>query len=227
MTARQYYLLRSYVLMILRSGNRVALKVMAEMTDKFECLIQGLLNDEYGIVEDFISPALVITLRKNLLERMSGGRMSQAGVGQNATFHENNAVRRDQISWIDDDHSDNSEEEYFRLLWDLIGYLNLTCYTGLNAFESHYAHYDTGSFYKKHLDQFKADSGRKYSIVLYLNDLWLEADGGELVIYRKDDQVSVSPMGGKVVFFQSDKNEHEVLPATRPRLSIAGWMKRT
>jgi len=199
---------------------------MTEKSDKFECLIQGLLDDEYGIVEDFISPALVVRLRNNLLARLAAGKMSQAGVGQHTSFRENNAVRRDQISWIEDDHSDVDEEAYFRLFWDFLGYLNDTCYTGLNAFESHYAHYGLGSFYKKHRDQFKADSGRKYSIVVYLNDLWLEEDGGQLVIYRKDDQISVSPQGGKVVFFQSDKNEHEVLPSTRPRMSIAGWMKR-
>lgn len=196
------------------------------MTDKFECLVQGLLEDEYGMVEDFISPPFVARLRNKLLARLAAGKMSRAGVGQHTSFQENDAVRRDEISWIEDDHSDADEEAYFRVFWNFIAYLNESCYTGLNAFESHYAHYGLGSFYKKHRDQFKADSGRKYSIVLYLNDLWLEEDGGQLVIYRKDDQVSISPQGGKVVFFQSDKNEHEVLPSTRPRMSIAGWMKR-
>jgi len=67
------------------------------------------------------------------------------------------------------------------------------------------------AFTKKHRDQFKADSGRKYSIVVYLNDLWLEEDGGQLVIYRKDDQISVSPHGGKVVIFQNpEKEKHSV-----------------
>ena len=208
------------------TSKSVALKDMSEMTDNFECLIQGLMDDEYGIVHDFISPALVIRLRNNLLARLALGRMSQGGVGQQSSFQENNAVRRDKISWIEDDQSDSGEEEYFRLLWNLVDYLNLTCYTGLNAFESHYAHYDLGSFYKKHRDQFKVDSGRKFSVVVYLNDLWQEEDGGQLIIYRKDDQISVSPQGGKVVFFQSDKNEHEVLPSSRPRMSIAGWMKQ-
>ena len=137
-----HYALTSHSL----TSKSVALKDMSEMTDNFECLIQGLMDDEYGIVEDFISPALVIRLRNNLLARLALGRMSQGGVGQQASFQENNAVRRDKISWIEDDHSDNGEEEYFRLLWNLVDYLNLTCYTGLNAFESHYAHYDLGSF---------------------------------------------------------------------------------
>lgn len=199
---------------------------MTEQTEKFEHLIQGMLQNEFGVLEDFISPELAGRLRNNLLARLAAGKMSRAGIGRNASFLENNAVRRDEISWIEDDQSDESEEEYFRLIWDFISYLNNTCYTGLNAFESHYARYDQGSFYKRHRDQFKADSGRKYSVVLYLNDLWLEGDGGQLVIYRKDDQVSVLPQGGKLVFFQSDKCEHEVLPATRPRMSIAGWMKQ-
>lgn len=199
---------------------------MSEMTDKFECLIQGLMDDEYGMVRDFISPRLVTTLRTNLLARLVAGEMIQAGVGQDNSFQQNNEVRRDQISWIEDDQSDKGEEAYLRLFWDFLGYINQTCYTGLNAFESHYANYDPGSFYRKHRDQFKADSGRKFSVVLYLNDLWLEADGGQLIIYRKDDQVMVSPEGGKVVFFRSDINEHEVLPATRSRMSIAGWMKQ-
>ena len=107
---------------------------MPEMTDKFECLVQGLLNDEYGEVEDFISPALVVRLRDNLLARLSAGEMSRAGVGQNSSFHENNEVRRDQISWIEDDQSNADEEIYFRLFWDFLAYLNRTCYTGLNGF---------------------------------------------------------------------------------------------
>ena len=215
--------LTSYTLSLSRAFKSVALKDMSEMTDNFECLIQGLMDAEHGVVENFISPQLVATLRANLLARLAAGEMIQAGVGQDNSFQQNNEVRRDQISWIEDDQTDKGEEEYFRLLWDFLGYLNQTCYTGLNAFESHYANYGPGSFYRKHRDQFKVDSGRKFSVVLYLNDLWLEAEGGQLIIYRKDDQVMVSPEGGKVVFFRSDVNEHEVLPATRARMSIAGW----
>ena len=107
------------------ASKSVALKDMSEMTDNFECLIQGLMDDEYGIVHDFISPALVIRLRNNLLARLALGRMSQGGVGQQSSFQENNAVRRDKISWIEDDQSDSGEEEYFRLLWNLVDYLNL------------------------------------------------------------------------------------------------------
>jgi SM-20-related protein len=90
--------------------------------------------------------------------------------------------------------------------------------------ECHYAYYDTGSFYKKHIDQFRSDSGRKYSMVLYLNENWQPHMGGQLVLYA-DQDVQIDPLGGRMVFFKSDKIAHEVLLSNAPRLSIAGWLK--
>jgi SM-20-related protein len=196
------------------------------MEEKFEQLIQGLIDHQFGMVDDFISPALVILLRERLLKNFNEGKMQKAGVGNHTAFQENDAVRRDQISWIEDDHTNQGEEEYFRLMWQFMAYLNDTCYTGLNAFECHYARFDTGSFYKRHRDQFQSDSGRKYSIVLYLNDQWTNEDEGKLVLFQKNEEVEVSPLGGRVVFFESDSVDHAVLAAGRPRMSIAGWMKR-
>jgi SM-20-related protein len=105
-------------------------------------------------------------------------------------------------------------------------YLNLTCYTGLNTGEFHYAWYDIGSFYKKHLDQFRTDSGRKYSIVVYLNENWTDEDGGQLLLYIGGKTIRINPEGGRIVFFESDKIEHEVLSSKRPRMSVTGWLKK-
>lgn len=93
--------------------------------------------------------------------------------------------------------------------------------------EFHYARYDLGSFYKRHLDQFKSHRGRKYSLVIYLNEEWKEEDGGNLRLYLENDRVEdVYPVGGRAVFFKSDELEHEVMPAPeRSRLSVAGWLK--
>jgi SM-20-related protein len=108
-----------------------------------------------------------------------------------------------------------------------IDYLNQTCYTGINDFEFHYAFYEAGSFYQRHLDQFRADLGRKFSLVTYLNDNWSDDDGGKLSLYLQDRDVSIFPYGGRSVFFKSDEVEHEVHLAGRSRISIAGWLKRT
>ncbi len=108
----------------------------------------------------------------------------------------------------------------------LIAYLNVTCYTGINDVEFHYAYYARGSFYKRHLDQFKTDSGRKFSLVTYLNDNWQPEDGGALVLYVDEKPITLYPNAGRTVFFKSELVEHEVKPSNRDRLSIAGWLKR-
>ena len=67
---------------------------------------------------------------------------------------------------------------------------------------------------------------RVVSCVLYLNDGWKASDGGALRIYCDDDVREVMPVGGTLVCFLSERFEHEVLPATRERLSITGWFRR-
>ncbi|MDQ2656958.1 MAG: 2OG-Fe(II) oxygenase, partial [Bacteroidota bacterium] len=36
--------------------------------------------------------------------------------------------------------------------------------------------------------------------------------------------LDILPVLGRMVCFRSDQLEHEVLPATRPRLSLTGWL---
>ncbi|WP_205635399.1 2OG-Fe(II) oxygenase [Flavivirga aquatica] len=119
------------------------------------------------------------------------------------------------------------ETLYLNKIWWFINHLNKTCFTSIKTFESHYANYEQGSFYKRHLDQFKNEKGRKYSIVLYLNQNWKDEDDGKLSLYPLNRaQKNISPLEGRMVFFRSDKMEHEVHPSlTRERRSIAGWLK--
>jgi SM-20-related protein len=84
--------------------------------------------------------------------------------------------------------------------------------------------YPVGSFYKRHLDQFKQDDHRKLSLICYLNEDWKETHGGQLRMHLPLGMVDVLPIGGKLVCFRSDMIEHEVLPATRERYSLTGWI---
>jgi SM-20-related protein len=43
-------------------------------------------------------------------------------------------------------------------------------------------------------------------------------------MYLSDRTKDFLPMAGRLVIFRSDEIEHEVLPATRERLSITGWI---
>ena len=71
---------------------------------------------------------------------------------------------------------------------------------------------------------------RTLTTVLYLNPDWQSADGGQLRIYTDPDYPGryqeVQPLAGTLVAFLSARFEHEVMPASRERLSLTGWFKR-
>lgn len=198
-----------------------------EEATQFETLITGLVKRNYGLCDGFLADEILVGLRKNLTSYYHSGQMQPAGIGRHFDFQKNLEVRGDVIRWIEDDTKDIFENALLMKISHFISYLNETCFTRINDMEFHYARYDLGSFYKRHLDQFKSHRGRKYSLVIYLNEEWKEEDGGNLRLYLENDRVEdVYPVGGRAVFFKSDELEHEVMPAPeRSRLSVAGWLK--
>ena len=106
--------------------------------------------------------------------------------------------------------------------------LNQRLYMGLFDFESHFAVYHPGQFYKKHIDALKGRSNRMLSSVLYLNDKWENQSGGELLIYNSEQAeplIKVPPQMGTMAIFLSEEFPHEVLTAKNTRYSIAGWFR--
>ncbi|MFA7274523.1 MAG: 2OG-Fe(II) oxygenase [Crocinitomicaceae bacterium] len=194
---------------------------------QFEGLIQGLIDHQYGCCNDFLTLAELAGLRDNLLAFRQKGTLKNAGIGNKLALHKDKSIRGDQVKWIDEQSSNVFESIYLKKIWRFIDYLNKSCFTSILTFESHYANYACGDFYKRHLDQFKNEKGRKFSIVLYLNQDWKMEDGGLLSLYPElGAQQNISPMEGRLVLFRSDEMEHEVHPSpTRERSSIAGWMK--
>jgi SM-20-related protein len=195
--------------------------------EQFESLIQGFMDNQFGLCDNFVSSDIIDGLAQMLLSNKSTGLMHPAGVGKRFDFQKNTEVRGDLIKWIENHTGNFFEQYYIKKVERFIQYLNETCYTSINSWEFHYANYEVGSFYKRHLDQFKTDKGRKFSLVLYLNKSWTESDGGLLAIYLADQsQHDFLPFSGRLVFFKSDQIEHEVYPSTtRERMSIAGWLK--
>ena len=195
--------------------------------DQFEKLIQGLIDDEYGCCNDFILPSTVIGLGANIQRLSESGNMKPSGFGNKKDFHEDKRIRGDKINWIGAQSINQFEMIYLKKIEKFILYLNKTCFTSIKSFESHYSSYEERSFYTRHLDQFKTEKGRKFSIVLYLNQDWKEKDGGLLSLYPKvGEQINISPLGGRMVLFRSDEIEHEVHASiTRERRSIACWLK--
>ncbi|MDW6094269.1 2OG-Fe(II) oxygenase [Vibrio rhizosphaerae] len=149
-----------------------------------------------------------------------------AGIGRRDDYLKNDFVRNDEICWITG--QSDSGQAWIDWTSQLKRFLNQRLFLGLFSFESHFAHYPPGAFYKRHYDAFRGEANRVLSVVTYLNPNWGATDGGELILYRDDlDQegISVVPLYGTIVVFLSEEFPHEVRPATRDRYSIAGWFR--
>ena len=195
------------------------------MNAVFDVLINSFIDNKVGIADDFLSKPLAALLKENLIALYADKQMLAAGIGNNTALQHDKLIRSDRIYWLDRSHDNPSEIAFFELMDSFVSYLNSTCYTGITGYEFHYALYEKGSFYKKHLDQFKNNTSRAFSMIMYLNVDWQEKDGGELCIYHSDHQQLIAPINGTCVFFKSSELEHEVLMTHQPRLSITGWLK--
>lgn len=195
------------------------------MNTVFNTLINSYIENKVGIADNFLSKSLALHLKENLTELYANKQLRSTGTGQDANVGNNNLIRSDIIYWLDRKHNDQYENSFFDLMDDFVKNLNESCYTGITGYEFHYTLYEKGSFYKKHLDQFRNNDSRKYSMIMYLNDDWEEKDGGELCIHHEDSLENISPTNGKSVFFKSNELEHEVLVTNKPRMSITGWLK--
>lgn len=188
-------------------------------------MIDSYLENKVGVAEHFLNTELSADLRANLLRLFANEKLQKAGIGNNAKLVKNENIRTDKIYWLDRKHKDVFEHKFFDLMDDFVSYLNRTCYAGITDYEFHYALYEKGSFYKRHLDQFKDNNRRAFSMIFYLNVDWKIGDGGELCIYNLDKSQLITPENGKCAFFKSDELEHEVLVSQTTRMSVTGWLK--
>ena len=195
------------------------------MSNLFNTLIESYIANSVGIDKAFMCERLSKGLQQNIKQLQANNTMRAASIGNAALKDSNQKMRGDKISWLDKSNNNAFEQEFLSLAEDFIGHLNSTCYTGINSYEFHYAVYEQGSFYKRHMDQFKTDNKRKFSFINYLNDDWLDTDGGQLCVYPDNAIQTIQPNAKTAVFFKSDAVEHEVMLCHRSRMSISGWLK--
>ena len=196
------------------------------MNNPFDLLIDSYLETKVGIDASFLTDDLSAGLQQNIRRLQEEELMKPGGIGNEDVKDPGQRMRSDKIYWMNKDSPNMYEQQFLQLVEDFIDHLNSTCYTGINAYEFHYAVYEEGSFYKRHKDQFKNDSNRKYSLINYLNNDWSDEDGGQLLVYQNEGVQRISPESKTAVFFKSDEMEHEVTKANRSRLSVSGWLKR-
>ena len=97
------------------------------------------------------------------------------------------------------------------------------------------AHYPPGGAYVRHCDNHCHEgvgddcNGRRVTAIVYLNEGWVEAHGGELLLYQAPPNHNstlcrVPPKLGSVILFWSDyRVPHEVLPAVKDRYAVTTW----
>ena len=194
------------------------------MTSVFDSVADDLAMHGYSVVDQFLSQQEVNSILALDLFRDERANFKKAGVGKNNDLQVNESVRGDYIRWLDKQTADAPLRIYLERLDELIQFLNQTLFLSLKDFEVHITIYPPGSYYKRHLDQFKKDDHRKLSVICYLNEGWMPEHGGQLRLYLEEGEKDILPISGRLVCFQSERIEHEVLPASRKRLSITGWM---
>jgi SM-20-related protein len=186
----------------------------------YEKITDALVNDGYIIIENALEPQLSKQLLKISNETDD---FKKAGISNSSLRDENR--RRDKIKWLDADTE--ATTAYLNFAEGLQAYLNRSLYLGLRYYEAHFAVYESGDFYEKHLDTFQNSKNRVVTTVYYLNEAWDANSGGELIIYDKNSKEikRVVPKANTLVVFMSEDFPHEVLPAKAKRSSIAGWFR--
>ena len=196
---------------------------MKDHENQFEKVTDDLAENGFSVVDHFLSLQEVNQII-DLSEFTSGiVAMKRAGIGKTTGKQVNESVRGDYIQWIDPAGAAPPVKVYVDRMKSLMSYLNRSLFLSLKDLEAHMTVYPPGSYYKRHLDQFKSDDHRKLSVICYLNADWEETQGGQLRMYLPSGERDVLPIAGRLVCFRSEMIEHEVLPATRARLSLTGW----
>lgn len=195
-----------------------------ELTSQLNKLADQIAENGFAVIDDFLSNEEIDSILA--LQGFKNGllQFKKAGIGKNQDKQINEAIRGDYIQWIDPNNAEPPLLTYLGRLKQVIAFVNQSLFLSLKDCEVHQTIYPIGSFYKRHLDQFKKDDHRKLSVICYLNKDWKEADGGQLRMFIGHESKDVLPVAGRLVCFRSDLLEHEVLPATRERLSLTGWL---
>lgn len=192
-----------------------------------DTMADALAERGWCVIQNFFEPSLLDALRTRLETLEAEQALTPAGVGRGADNTENARIRSDHTHWLE--RHDITEAAFLSQMELLRHELNQRLMLGLFLFEAHFARYDTGAFYTRHLDSFRGQRNRIISTVLYLNPDWQPADGGFLALYENAGTpqpfLTVAPDLGTFVLFLSEEVPHEVLPALRPRASIAGWFR--
>jgi SM-20-related protein len=184
----------------------------------------GVFAGGIFVRDGFLGPERVRELIDCVRVRQARGEFAGARIGAERRLRREE-IRGDHTCWLAEplfaaERALLADMDRLRLE------LNRETFLGLFDLEMHYAWYPPGAGYARHVDQPQGREERLVSVVLYLNESWSLADGGQLRFFDGDDSRDVEPLAGRLVGFVTAGREHAVLPTRQNRLSLTGWFRR-
>jgi SM-20-related protein len=188
-------------------------------------VVADLRTDGVAVQDQFLAPSQVRSLLECAHLRRARGDFDAARIGGDGGLQRREEIRGDLTCWIIPPLLP-AEESLLREFESLRLLLNREAWLGLFELELHYAWYPPGTGYARHVDQPHGRTHRRVSLVLYLNDGWTPAAGGELRIFDAADRHrDIEPIAGRLVCFLAADRAHAVLPTQRDRFSVSGWFR--
>lgn len=190
-------------------------------------IIDDLVQFGFSVDSDVIPKSLLQALADEAHLRLSQFQSAQVGKKGDQSLRPD--IRNDKTLWFERNSLSSIQSDYWGEINEVKDAINTALYLNLRNYECHYAYYEVGGYYQKHLDQFSNAGHRKVTTLSYLNRDWNSSLGGQLLIYDpvNPDKVikRVEPTQSTFVCFLSEQIYHEVQPSKAPRLSIAGWLR--
>lgn len=192
--------------------------------NEFNVATRALAEHGWCVVHDLMTAAQTQALADECRAMHDAQMLVPAGTGSDRAV---TPLRGDSTRWFMADALTPAQQSFTDRLDLLRIALSRQQMLGLVDTESHYAVYPPGAGYARHLDQLRSSDARVISAVFYLNPAWHDGEGGALRLHLSGaTHRDIYPRAGTLVLFLSGQFEHEVLPATRQRMSIACWMRQ-
>jgi SM-20-related protein len=166
--------------------------------------------------------------KKSLQQMDRDQKFTPAGIGKGAHKLVSTDIRSDRILWFSDGELILHFPKFQQCLTSIMETMNQQFFLGLRQFEIHGAIYGSNQRYLRHLDQHRGSHQRIVTVVFYLNESWLLEHGGALELFddQINDSVSIPPLSGDLLLFDSTRFEHQVKTSFKDRYSLTGWFRQ-
>lgn len=191
---------------------------------EFDAATRALAADGWCVVENLMTDVQTRALASECAAMHTSRLLAPAATGLDRAL---TVLRGDSTRWFESRNLSAPQQAFVDRIDALRIALSRRLLLGLVDSELQYAVYPSGAGYARHLDRLRQSDARVVSAVFYLNANWLDVEGGALRLYlAESSHRDIYPRAGTLVLFLSARFEHEVLPATRQRMSIACWMRQ-